>query len=68
LITSISAPTFPAFKPLPKVRDYSLLFTRNRRAPHILGCVAKIVTANGWKTFIFGVSHLRGRWNARRLS
>ena len=42
----------PAFKPLPKVRDYTLLFTRNGRAPYILGCVAEIVTANGWKTFI----------------
>ena len=52
MITSISAPTFPAFKPLPKVHDYSLLFTRNGRAPYILGCVAEIVTANGWKTFI----------------
>ena len=51
----------PAFKPLPKVHDYTLLFTRNGRAPYILGCVAEIVTANGWKTFIFGVSHLRGR-------
>ena len=42
----------PAFKPLPKVHDYTLLFTRNGRAPYILGCVAEIVTANGWKTFI----------------
>jgi hypothetical protein len=41
----------PAFKPLPKVHDYTLLFTRNGRAPYILGCVAEIVTANGWKTF-----------------
>jgi hypothetical protein len=61
LITSISAPTFPAFKPLPKVHDYTLLFTRNGRAPYILGCVAEIVTANGWKTFIPVAAHARGR-------
>jgi hypothetical protein len=51
----------PAFKPLPKVHDYTLLFTRNGRAPYILGCVAEIVTANGWKTFIPVAAHARGR-------
>ena len=61
LITSISAPTFPAFKPLPKVHDYTLLFNGNGRAPYILGCVAEIVTANGWKTFIPVAAHARGR-------
>jgi hypothetical protein len=52
---------FPAFKPLPKVHDYTLLFTRNGRAPYILGCVAEIVTANSWKTFIPVAAHARGR-------
>ena len=51
----------PAFKPLPKVHDYTLLFTRNGRAPYILGCVAEIVTAKGRKTFIPVAAHARGR-------
>jgi hypothetical protein len=61
LITSISAPMFPAFKPLPKVHDYTLLFTRNGRAPYILRCVAEIVTGNGWKTVYSRCPRARGR-------
>jgi hypothetical protein len=42
LITSISAPMFPAFKPLPKVHDCTLLLPRKGRAPYLVGCVAEI--------------------------
>jgi len=42
-----SAPMLPAFKPLPKVRDCTLLLSRKGRAPHLVGCVAEIaVTAS----------------------
>jgi hypothetical protein len=34
-----SAPLLPAFKPLPKVRDCTLLLPRKGRAPHLVGCV-----------------------------
>jgi hypothetical protein len=33
---------FPAFKPLPKVHDYTLLLPRKGRAPYLVGCVAEI--------------------------
>src|SRR4030095_11830820 len=33
---------FPAFKPLPKVHDCTLLLPRKGRAPYIVGCVAEI--------------------------
>jgi hypothetical protein len=37
---------FPAFKPLPKVHDCTLLLTRNGRAPYLVECVAEIVAAS----------------------
>ena len=33
---------FPAFKPLPKVHDCTLLLPRKGRAPYLVGCVAEI--------------------------
>jgi hypothetical protein len=41
--------------------DCTLLLTRKGRAPYILRCVAEIVTANGWKTFIPVSAHARDR-------
>ena len=35
--------SLPAFKPLPKVHDYTLLPARKGRAPYLVGCVAEIV-------------------------
>jgi hypothetical protein len=54
---------FPAFKPLPKVHDCTLLLTRKGRAPYILRCVAEIVvTGNDWKTI-----YSRGRCGAAMI-
>ncbi len=33
---------FPAFKPLPKVHNCTLLLPRKGRAPYLVGCVAEI--------------------------
>jgi len=41
-----SAPMVPAFKPLPKVRDCTLLLPRKGRAPHLVGCEAEIAVVH----------------------
>jgi hypothetical protein len=60
-----SAPMLPAFKPLPKVHDCTLLLPRKGRAPFLVECVAEIAVVHQFSNYqlLRTVASMRNSWN-----